>query len=209
MDFHFGGDVRGRDGADLGTLRAAVLDPGTDQIVSLVIQHGILDTRRVVAPIGSVTGADGSVVDLEFDQHQFSGLPDYADSRNIAPPPSADNLEQRGNIPPENVPDVPPVGAATGVESIAFTPVIEEDINVPPQDQVISGETVVQASDGEVGNLSDVVVDDQTRRLSAFVVRQGVFFTHDVTIPRDWAVSITPDTITLGVDRAQIHDRGE
>jgi sporulation protein YlmC with PRC-barrel domain len=210
MDLHFGCDVRGRDGTTLGTLQGAIHDPTTDQVVSLLVQHDAPDARTVSTPVGSITAADGTVVELEFDGEQFSELPDYAvDEHNIAPPPVADNLEGQDELEPDDVPDVPAVGAATGIESIAFTPVIEEDVDLPAGDQVLSRETVVQALDGEIGNLSDLVLDDQTRRIQEFVIRRGVIFANDVTVPRDWAVTVGTETITLSVDQERVRQLPE
>lgn len=204
MDLHFGSDLRGRDDEKLGELRGVVFDPGTGQVVSLIAQHAGLDERNVVAPIGAVASADHDGVNLELSRDQFDGLPDFADAHNIAPPPSADNLEGAGEIAPDNVPDVPAVGAATGVESIAFTPVIQETEHIPRGDDVIDGHTTVRATDGDVGAVADVRVDDQTNRITGFAVEEGLIFKHEVEIPMDVVTEITSDAISLSIDKAAV-----
>jgi sporulation protein YlmC with PRC-barrel domain len=126
----------------------------------------------------------------------------------VAPPPLADNLATDDTIEPENVPDVPPVGAATGVESIAFTPVIQEDERVAGQDDVIDHDFSVWATDGEIGRLSDVRIDGETRRITGFGVQKGVLFHHEVDIPRDLVAGIRPGTIVLTVEKASLAENG-
>jgi sporulation protein YlmC with PRC-barrel domain len=209
MDFHFGADVRGRDDERLGELRQLAFDPGTLEIVSLVVQHAALDERDVIVPIDAVDGADHGGVVLQLSRDQFERMRQFATERNVAPPPLADNLELEDNIEPENVPDVPSVGAATGVESIAFTPVIEEDINVPAEDGLLGHELTVVATDGEVGQLRDVRVNDQTRRIESLALENGILFKHEIDIPIDWVASIQADTIVLNVGRASLSENGD
>lgn len=209
MDFHLGTDVRGPEDERLGELRRIVFDPETWEVVSLVVQHAGLDEREVIVPIGAVDSADHEGIILELSSDQFSGMERFADVHNLAPPPVADNLATEDTIEPDNVPDVPPVGAATGVESIAFTPVIQEDERVDGQDDVIDHESSVWATDGEVGRLSDIQVDDETRRITGFAVTKGVLFRHEVEIPRDLVASIRPGTIVLTVEKASLADNND
>lgn len=204
MEFHFGADARGRDDEKLGYVRGVVLEPDTDQIASLIVEHAGFDERRVLVPIGAVESASHDGTDLALSRQQFDQMPNFAIDRNIAPPPTADNLEDEDNIAPENVPDVPPVGAATGVESIAFTPIIQETENIPGDDDVIDAQTVVRATDGEIGSVADVLVDDQTNRITALALEKGFIFKHEVKLPIGWAVSIQPEEIVLNVDRARV-----
>ena len=206
MDLHLGIDVRGREDEKLGDLRQIVLDPETREVVSLVVQHAGFDERELIVPIGAVDAADHSGISLELSSDQFNQLEIFADTRNIAPPPVADNLEEDTNIPPEIVPDVPSIGAATGVESIAFTPVIEEDEHIPARDETIDGECTIWATDGEIGRVSDVRVDDQTNRIVSFAIEKGFIFKHEIEIPVDWVEDIRPGSIILKVEKATISE---
>src|SRR5947207_2671820 len=112
MDFHLGSDVRGREDEKLGDLRRIVVDPETREVVSLVVQHAGFDERELIVAIGAVDAADHTGIALVLSGDQFNDLEDFANTRNVAPPPVADNLEEDTNLAPENVPDVPSVGAA-------------------------------------------------------------------------------------------------
>lgn len=205
MDFRFGADIRGRGGDSLGTFQRAICDPATRQVVALVATEGGLAERQVVVPIGTVATSDDDSVTVELSRQQFAGLEDYvASARNIAPPPNIDNLDDDQVTDPIDIPDVAPVGAATGIESIAFTPIIEEITNVPGVDQVLDSGTAVWATDGDVGQLRALEVSDETNRISAIIFGGGGNVAGSIELPADRIASVQTGTIILTVDRATV-----
>lgn len=205
MDLHLGADVRQRDGHRFGALHRIVYDPETQQVEFLVVEHAGMDDRDVLVPIGAVQSADNNVIYLELSREQFDSLENFVDHvHNIAPPPDAANVTDDEITDPVDVPDVPAVGAATGVESIAFTPLVEEIVHVPPIDEVIDGDTTVWATDGEIGRVKHVLVSDETDRITALVVEKGFIFHHDIEIPMEWVENIRPETVVLTVDKATV-----
>lgn len=209
MDFHFGAYVSSRDGVRLGDLHAVVFDRATGEVTSLVVDPDGQEAEYRLLPIGAVDSGDATEVFAALTNDQFVDLPRFAEVRNIAPPPTADNLETDENLEPENVPDIPPVGAATGVESIAFTPVLEEEIAVPAEDSVIDNGFTVRATDGDVGQVQDIVIDNQTNRITYVSVARGTVFEHDVDIPAGWLREIGPDWIGINVDLATVQKHAD
>jgi uncharacterized protein YrrD len=207
MDFHLHSDVRERDGLTVGELRHVVCDPETRQVISLVVQQSGVEGRAVIVPIGTVQSGDDDAVYLELDGGQFEALDSYAYARNVAPPPadvdpstrSSDQLQE-----PIDVPDVPPVGAASGITSIAFTPVLEIWRNVPDGSLIFDDGTVIEATDGEAGHLRHVLADDETRRLTGLVVEEGFFFTQEVEVRMECVSELTSERIRLTVGRSAL-----
>jgi hypothetical protein len=171
-----------------------------------VVTHNALDGREVIVPIGVVNWADDEAVELAASEHQFDDFDDFAYEHNIAPPPDADEVDSDLIKDPVDVPDVLPVGAATGVESIAFTPVVEEHIYLPTGEQVLDGETMVWATDGEVGHLSQVWLNDDTRQLESLVTDRGAFRKHVRAIPIGVVTNIRAEAITLRVAGDTLQD---
>lgn len=210
MDFQFGAAVSSRDGVRLGDLHAVVFDRATGEVTSLVVDPSGLDADFRMMPIGAVDSADRMEIFAALSAEQFTELSRFAEVRNIAPPPVADNLmDDEENKEPETVPDVPPIGAATGIESIAFTPIIQEETAVPAQDSVVDASFTVRATDGVVGQVHEVITDDQTNRITHLGVDRGTIFTHEVDIPAGWLREIGPDWIAISVDKATVASRGE
>lgn len=204
MDLYVGADIRQRDGGKLAELRGVIFEPETLQVVQLVARHADLDEREVLVPIGAIDWVDEDDIGLELTAEQFDTLQDYEAVRNVAPPPAVENVTSDLIKDPVDVPDAAPVGAATGVESIAFTPILQEVPHVRPGDELIDGGTAVWASDGEVGKVSRIVVNDQTNEIVGFVVREGTFFTHQVDVPLDVVTHIGTEEVSVRVERAAL-----
>jgi sporulation protein YlmC with PRC-barrel domain len=207
MDFRWGADVRGQDGAGFGDLRAVIFDRETGEVSSLSVAAGGMDDDLRLVPIGAVNAADPMMVETQLSDEQFATLPAFNRARNIAPPPLADNLEDDEEREPEIVPDIPPIGAATGIESIAFTPVIEEEINIQDGDAVVDATFTVRATDGDLGQLAGITVDDQTRRITLATVSQGMVFPNDVDVPAGWLREIGLDWIAIDASIERVQSR--
>lgn len=202
MQFRFGSEVRERDDSRLGELTRAVYNPQTEQVASLVVQPSAIEQGEVLVPIGAVRSADDEAVSLEIDHDQFlDDLDSFEDIRNLAPPPETEEPEEPGlpGVPPE-----PPIGAATGIESIAYTPIIQEDIHVPRDDVVLDSNTEVWASDGELGRLREVDVNDETHRVTTLVVAHGFVFVEHTPIPIDLVSVINSEHVLLNVPKRAV-----
>ncbi len=204
MDFQFGAAVSSRDGIRLGDLHKVVFDRATGEVTALVVDPDGIEADFRMMPIGAVNSADRMEIFVALSPDQFTALPRYAEVRNVAPPPLADNLEDEENKEPEIVPDVPPIGAATGVESIAFTPILQVETAVPSEDSVIDASFTVRATDGVVGQVHEVIADDDTNRITRLGVNRGTVFTDEVDIPAGWLREIGPDWIGISADMAMV-----
>jgi uncharacterized protein YrrD len=206
MDFHLLRDVRQRDGGKLGELRHVVCDPNTQTVLSLVVQHVGLAGTAVVVPIGAVERSDEDAVYLTLFPEQFDRLEKYAYGQNVAPPPAEyDPSTVSEDFPQEllDVPNVPPVGAAEGITSIAFTPLIAAWLNVPEGSAVIDDATAVSAQDGDIGYVKHVLTDDQGN-VSGFVVEKGFLFTKDIEVPLSWVQELRSGSLDLNVSKAEV-----
>jgi uncharacterized protein YrrD len=206
MIFQLGAGVQRPDGGKVGELHRVVFDPETEAVVSIVVTHNALDGREVVVPIGVVDSADDASVALAASEEQFNTFEDFEFEHNVAPPPDADEVDSDQITDPVDVPDVLPVGAATGVESIAYTPVIEEHVHVPTGDQILDTGTRVWALDGEAGHVSQVWVNDETHQIESFVVVSGTFPKQPRVVPVGVVESIRSEGVTLRVSSGQLQD---
>lgn len=206
MNLQLGADVLRSDGGKVGELHRVVYDPETDEIISLVVTHNALDGREIVVPIGIVDTADDASILLAATEDQFDTFDDFTYEHNVAPPPDAEEVDSDLIHDPVDVPDVLPIGAATGVESIAYTPVVEEHTHVPTGDQVLDKTTTVWATDGEVGHVSQVWVNDETRQIESFLVERGAFRKHARIVPGEAVDTIRSEGVTLNVDSASLQD---
>jgi uncharacterized protein YrrD len=203
MDLYFGSAVEQHDGDTLGHLQRLVYVSETREVRDLVVEGARWGEGPVLMPIGAVDSADDDAVIVALTDEQYDNLRLFADSVNVAPPPVADNsadLEEE----PVDLPDLPPVGAATGIESIAFTPIVEEVPRISATDEVLSRNSILYATDGEIGHLRAVTLDDQTRRITCLLGEHGLVFPHDFDIPVDWVSNVRDDAVMLSVAKDEI-----
>jgi uncharacterized protein YrrD len=204
MDLYLGVTVEAEDGDGLGYLQGTVHDAGTQEVHSLIVEGSRWDAGAVLMPLEAVQRADGDAVIVSLSSDQFDTLTPYSNFTNLAPPPVADNAAEmeEGIV---DIPAVPPIGAAVGVESIGFTPIIDEEPNVSDDELIINRTTLIRAIDADIGHVRAVVVDDETRRLTALVAEQGLLFSDAVTIPMEWAATFNADTVVLSVSADDLH----
>jgi uncharacterized protein YrrD len=203
MDLYFGVTVEQRDGDTLGHLQQVVCDVDTLEVRDLVVQGARWGEGAVVLPLEAVDASDDDAVIVALSDEQYEQLSEYEDIVNVAPPPSADNAAD-SEEEPIDLPYVPPVGAATGIESIAFTPVLEEIPRIRSTDEVLGPETKVYSTDGDLGHLRAVTLDDQTRRLTILLVEKGAVFPHDFDVSVELVKSIRPAAVILSVNRSEV-----
>ncbi len=207
MDFHLGARVLGNDEVGLGELTRVVYDLDTWTIDFLIAQSARMGERELQVPLDAVETTDDESVQTWMSEDEFEDLEEYARSHNISPPPDRDfaEVDEEDELVPGS--ESPPVGAATGIESIAFIPIMEEDTYIPSGDAVIDRSTEVWATDGLVGNVRTVTMDDDTGRIREVVVRHGTIFTHEIVVPVEHVESMRTDTIVLKVERATVDDQ--
>jgi uncharacterized protein YrrD len=203
MDLYFGVTVEQRDGDTLGHLQCVVCDVDTREARALVVQGAKWDEGAVLLPVEAVDSSDDDAIMVALSEQQYEQLSSFEDVENVAPPPSADNAADLEEAPID-LPDVPPVGAATGIESIAFTPVLEEIPRIRATEEVLGPGTVIYATDGDLGRLRAVTIDNETRRLSCLLGERGALFPHDFEISMEWVKSIRPEAVILSMSKSEV-----
>ena len=207
MEFHIGAPIYDRDGNHDGSVKHVVIDPATKEVAEIVLGEGGILGRDVVVPIGAVQKAEKDRIDLALDHEQVNGLSDFTVTSYQSPPP-----EYFGGAPYANAGLITmgaaPVGAATGIESIAFTPIVETTEKIPEGDVDLSPGTDVYATDGKVGSIRDVILDEQTNRVRAFIIEEGFLFHHDLEVSVDQVASFADGRVTLKASKDELKPTG-
>lgn len=206
MEFHIGSSIHDRNGEQLGKLTHVIVDPETKEVVDIVADTSGLLGREVIVPVGAINQASEERIDLAIDKDQTTDLKDFLVSSYIAPTP-----ETFAGYPWAGAALVgqglAPVGAATGLESIAYTPIVDTQEQIPEGDVDIKRGTEVWATDGKIGAVREVVTDEQTKRVRALVVRHGFLFHKDFEIPTERIANIGADRVTLKIAKADVESR--
>ncbi|HZT95617.1 MAG TPA: PRC-barrel domain-containing protein [Chloroflexota bacterium] len=203
MEFHIGAHIVDREGERVGTLKNVIVNPDTKQVEEIVLGESGMIGREVVVPVGTVAAAEADQIQLDLDQNQVGKLKDFVHTNYIAPEPGGfTGMPWAGGA--LIAPGIAPVGAAAGLETIAYTPIVETEEQIPEGDVDIRPGTEVWATDGKVGTVDDVFVDPQTNRVTGFVVKEGFIFQHDVEVSLAQISSIGSERIDLKVAKADL-----
>jgi sporulation protein YlmC with PRC-barrel domain len=204
VDYHIGAPIFDRNGERLGSLKHVVVDPSTSQVADIVLGESGLLGRDVIVPVSSVGQAEPDRVDLTLDREQAHALEDFVTTSYQAPPPGmfAGSPWVSGALITDGI---GPVGAASGIESIAYTPVVDTIEQIPPGDVDVAPGTEVWATDGKIGHVRDIVTEEQTGKIRGLVVEGGRFFSHkDYEVSLAQVAEIADDRVSLKMSKAEL-----
>lgn len=212
MQIELGKDVIANDGEKLGTVDRLVLNSDTNDLIKFVVHKGMFwsEDRIVDLDLVSQVDSDGNV-HLSVPSDDEDTMPTFVeDTFRVANEDETRNLGYGayfGTAPYAPIWYAP--GGATGSyrpgggpffdggEASAGT--LETRSNLPENSISIDSGTDVVGSDGDkVGEVEDVEMDNHGH-ISAFVVKAGFIFTHDVRIPMDAVERISGDHIRLKI----------
>jgi uncharacterized protein YrrD len=206
QDLRAGADVYSRDGQKLGELHRVVLARSDLRVTHVVVDIGFLrsgrsiwqgglglDYDRVVS-IGEVAGATADRVDLSLTADEFKALPEY----------TPETYEEPKDFSPGeyDLPDV--VTQLHHMSSIfASTPGLWLYENLQ------KGENAVDISEGtpvwrrepheKLGDVKQLIFDQQTGRLQALVISRGLIFKHEVVLPIRHVVEVFDDLLHVDI----------
>ena len=169
-EYRVGADVTCTDGS-AGQLKHLIMDPGTKAVTHLVVDTAPHFGFPVLVPRDRVAEATDDGIRLNCSREQLRLM---------------DPFEQAMYVPATDLPGrLPSVlypgawGTGTGIAGYAGVPMapasepvaVEED--VPPGEYVVDRDSAVEAKDGEVGQVEDILTDPANGRITHLVVRSG------------------------------------
>ncbi|MNK45618.1 hypothetical protein D3C87_643830 [compost metagenome] len=79
-----------------------------------------------------------------------------------------------------------------------------EHHHIPDGEIELKAGIPVLCSDGECGEIDQLLIDPEQERATGFIVRKGFFFTHDVAVPLSWVRALDVDGVHLKASRDQL-----
>lgn len=212
MQIELGKDVVASDGEKIGTVDRLVLDSETNELIKFVVHKGFLWSEDRIVDLELVSGVDGEGnIRLHVPSSDEDTIPGFVeDTYRVA---GEDEARHMGYGAYMNTAPWAPIWYAPGGASGSYRPgegpffhgaettsgTLETRDNLPDDSITIDTGTDVIGSDGDkVGEVDEIFADDRGR-VSGFLVKSGMIFTHDVRIPMDAVDHITSDHIQLNI----------
>jgi uncharacterized protein YrrD len=217
IEIAIGADVRSRDGRSIGKVEHLIIDGRSNELSGFVADKGIFDSGRVVDLI-HVASASREHVDLKLTDDEAKTLPGFVQHEffrfggdtqvNVG----AGTMMDVGSSGSTWVHYGPGVGGgmpSTGASSL-YGPSVVGDVSaqvvgpLTESDIVLDhGTDVVDVNGEKIGKVDDVHFDEKGK-VSGFVVREGLLFHHDVSVPLEWIAGITHEHVRLNVAKDEV-----
>jgi len=181
MNIRIGAHVEASDGR-AGDVSRIVVEAGTRRLTHVVVKDSrFFGTERLV-PIEDVSGATSDTISLRVNHAQFLLLPPYAHTVEYTP----------------NTPD-------TFMGNVARRGFDLDQSGVAENAAAFKGGERVEATDGAVGKVDEVIVDKATSAITHIVLREGhAWSKRHVTIPIEQVDYAAREVVYLKVDKAEM-----
>ena len=190
-------EVHCSDGAR-GRSTAIIVDPKTEQVTHFVVEaEGI----EYLVPIDVIAESSPSLIQLRWSGDGLARAEPFV--KEV--PADEERLEilAAGMSGPSVMGPLTSPDAGYVAERLGDATMQEEQ--VPQSEVAIHREARVEATDGDVGQVDEFLIDPQTKRISHLVLRKGHFWgKRDVTVPVDQIDRIETEVVYLKLDKAAV-----
>lgn len=185
---------------ECGHLERVVIDPENRRLTHLVVQTRGGEWR--VIPASAIAEAHYDWIHVRLTCEALETAPAFAEVDFSLPsaewrPPG--ELSHADILWPSDY-------ARTLTQDLSPGPLPVEHVNVPPTEAMVASGDRVFCSDHECGRIADLVMDPDSDKALAFVVRRGFLFKRDVEIPMGWIDRVAPDGVHLKMTAQQVEE---
>jgi uncharacterized protein YrrD len=196
-----GADVYSPQGDRLGTLNRVIIDPNTREVTHIVIEKGLMFTTSKVIPIDRIDPHSQEKITLNSSEQDLSQFDDFEEAHYV----DLDTTEYPGSDVTNSFwyPPVDYVWWRSGMPAMTPPPpvyTVRTTQNIPEGTVALEeGAKVISADDKHVGSIEQLVVDPQDKRVSHFIIGEGLLFKERKLIPVTWISTIGEKEVRLSV----------
>lgn len=198
MDIALGAAVHFADGGTgeanvIGQVTRVVVNPITEEMTHLVVKaKGAFEVEYLV-PVNTIADSTPKDVTLTISLNDFKLLDTYETIHYLSKSAPPDDSSDPSAI---FWPFMPP-----GDEG----PMVEMEVQVPPEDLVVRRGAQVNATDGKIGVVDGFMVNPENSHITHLVLEKGhLWGEHDVAIPIDSIDAYDGQVVTLKLDKDEV-----
>lgn len=192
MDVPVNADVFCADGSGCGRSTYVIISPNDRQVTHVVVEKHVFPRDERVVPVNMIHESTPTRIDLRTTPEVFDALPPFVE------------LEyQKGEDAWEHYAPGEWIFSPGALPAQAAVPLQRE--NVPEGSLALRRGARVEATDGSVGTVADLVVDPVSSEISHVIVLQGGLFNQrHVTLSAEQIDHIDDDGVYLKIDRRAV-----
>lgn len=196
-------------GNKLGELDGLVVDPKNGDVTYLIVRKGGLFSEDKVVPFGMVQAAGDEGIALNDKSGDLDQLPAFEEKYFVPAGGDAPNNTNTSLVYTNPLYGNPTIWSGA-MQASPGAGHMETRTNIPPDDVVLrKGAHVVTREGTRMGDIDELLVDLDTRRITHFVVAQGALFKTRKLIPAEWVTSVDDEIVRLAINDAalaRLHD---
>jgi sporulation protein YlmC with PRC-barrel domain len=180
-----------------GTSTYVVLDPRTRRVTHVVVRTRHFPYAEHLVPVERIGQTTPALILLRATRREAEEMPPFTQVDDFEPG------GRMGTYPAGSVLFWP---YGTYVDPLAGPePLLIERELIPPGETAVGRGTAVEATDGRVGRVDDLLVDPATGRVTHLVLREGhLWGQRDVTIPVAAIAELGEATVRLTLDKKAV-----
>lgn len=192
-DIHLSADVLCTDGP-CGKSTHIILNPVTRRVTHFALEDKKLpDNPTRLVPVSKVSAAAPTEISLNCSIDDVARMPPFIVDHYVEASFSGD-VSERGSayLHPYEINDKPYDGF--------------EEENVPADEIAVASGMQIEATDGKVGKLNDLVLDPNTGEITHLLMREGHLWGKKlVSIPVSVVETTLGDVIYLNISQKEVH----
>jgi hypothetical protein len=174
-----------------------LINPGVDQVTHLVVREASSPNTDYLVPIDLVSETIADTIRLRCSQAELAKMAPFIQTTFIE----------------EKVPNYTGAWGGYGMGTYFWPYVTSEKTihmsigyqQIPPGEVAVRRGTRVEATDGDVGHVDELVVNPENQHITHMVMREGhLWGQRDVIIPVSAMGETREDTVFLKLDKHQI-----
>ena len=195
MDYVIGTPVLTQGGRRAGSVSRIVVFGAAGPVHAVVARVGMLGQREVLIGVENIELVEDDGIHLFFGKAQVNGLP-YFVEQEYAAPPVGEPLPMGFSLGSVMVPQ----GYDLGVMPL----LVDEQKHLDLGEQDIARGYSVRCTDGEVGVVRDLRVEDSSNRLETLIVESDDEALGLFKIPASSIAAIEGEVVTLSMTRSEL-----
>jgi uncharacterized protein YrrD len=168
-----------------------IVDPRSDKLTHVVVEENGLPAEEHLVPVDLIVATRPDRIQLRCTREQLAGLKPFTREEYL---PGT-----------ESYLSYPPDGYMTWPANAPEIPLPVEVPQIPPGSLSVERGTRVQATDGEVGKVDELLIDPVTNQVTHVILSEGALWAKKrVTIPVSEIDRITENVIYLKLNKEAV-----
>jgi uncharacterized protein YrrD len=189
----------------IGKSVRVIVNPVTTTVTHFTVRPDGMGESEHVVPITDISTSNEKGIELAVSKNQFYLYPLFESHRFI-------NFED-ASLSPEDVESLPEARPAMNpvlwpfVTADGHMGTYADVQQIPANELAIQRGAPVEASDGHVGEVSELVIDPDTNQVTHLVLHKGhLFGHHDIAVPIADLDRVDEGIVYLKIDKAAVKD---